>query len=141
MDIVSVERRSEIMRAVRRENTAPEIKVRKAVHALGYRFRLHRKDLPGSPDLVFPKYKLCIFVHGCFWHQHPACPKATSPKSNQEYWRQKFEANKRRDSKKTQELKNLGWRVETIWECQAQDANTLRNVLLNILRNERTSAA
>lgn len=133
MDTVSVKDRSRIMRAVRHENTTPEIKVRKMAHSLGYRFRLHRKDLPGSPDLVFPKHNLCIFVHGCFWHSHPQCKKATVPKSNMGYWRQKFEDNKQRDRRKARELQTLGWKVVIIWECQTRDTKKLRTILLKSL--------
>jgi len=133
MDTVSTEDRSRIMRAVRREGTSPEIKVRKAAHGLGYRFRLHRKDLPGSPDLVFPKHKLCVFVHGCFWHRHLGCKRASTPKSNLDYWRRKFEENKRRDLRKAEELRALGWRVEVIWECQTLDPDLLRSIILDCI--------
>lgn len=133
MDTVSVEKRSAIMKAVRREDTSPEVRVRKATHALGFRFRLHRKDLPGSPDLVFPRHKLCIFVHGCFWHRHFGCKRASTPKSNLDYWRRKFEENRCRDLRKAEELRVLGWRVEVIWECQTLDPDLLRSIILDCI--------
>lgn len=126
--------RSEIMRAVRREGTAPEIAVRKAAHALGLRFRLHRKDLPGTPDLVFPKHRVCLFVHGCFWHRHPGCGKATTPKTRRDYWIPKFEENVARDARVAQALRDAGWRVETIWECETRDLLTLRHRLAAIFQ-------
>lgn len=101
------------------KNTTPELKVRRAAHARGLRFRLHRKDLPGKPDLVFPKYKLALFVHGCYWHRHPGCSKASAPSS--EFWREKFETNVARDKRVIAELRRLGWRVGIIWECQTKD--------------------
>lgn len=101
--------RSDIMRAVKRAHTAPEIVVRQALHALGLRFRLHRRDLPGSPDIVLPKLRTVVFVHGCFWHRHPDCRYATTPKSRQEYWLPKFEANVERDARKEAQLRELGW--------------------------------
>ncbi len=122
------------MRAVRREGTAPEIAVRKAAHALGLRFRLHRKDLPGTPDLVFPKHRVCLFVHGCFWHRHPGCGKATTPKTRRDYWIPKFEENVARDARVAQALRDAGWRVETIWECETRDLLTLRHRLAAIFQ-------
>lgn len=136
MDTVSAEDRSRIMRAVRRENTTPEIRVRKVAHALGYRFRLHRRDLPGSPDLVFPKHKLCIFVHGCFWHRHLGCKKTTTPKSNRKFWNEKFSRNMERDRRKAKQLKALGWRVATIWECQTLDVDRLESIILGLVTTE-----
>lgn len=133
MDTVSREDRSRIMRAVRRRDTAPERRVRSLAHRLGYRFRLHRKDLPGTPDLVFPKHRLCIFVHGCFWHRHPRCPKATTPKSNATFWNAKFTNNKKRDKRKRKELKALGWRVAVVWECQTTDDDLLESILCSLL--------
>ena len=103
---VSVQR-SRNMSAIKSKNTKPEIAVRKLLHSLGYRFRLHRKDLPGSPDIVLPKYKTVIFVHGCFWHRHANCKYASTPKTRKEFWENKFNANKIRDQKKLKEIKNL----------------------------------
>lgn len=121
--------RSEIMRAVRRENTGPELVVRKAAHRLGLRFRLHRKDLPGTPDLVFPKHRTCVFVHGCFWHRHPGCKKASTPKTRRDYWLPKFDRNVERDREKEDALRRLGWRVVTIWECETRDPEELERRL------------
>jgi DNA mismatch endonuclease (patch repair protein) len=127
--------RSEIMRAVKRSNTGPEIAVRKSLHALGFRFRLHRRDLPGSPDIVLPKYKAVIFVHGCFWHRHPGCRYASSPKSRMDYWVPKFKANIARDARNQADLLNLGWAVHTVWECETRVRSTLDEILRAILAN------
>lgn len=110
--------RSDIMRAVKRAHTGPEVVVRRALHALGLRFRLHRRDLPGSPDIVLPRFRTVVFVHGCFWHRHPGCRYASTPKTRQEYWLPKFKANVERDAKKEAQLRELGWRVLVIWECE-----------------------
>ena len=112
--------RSDIMRAVRRAHTAPEIIVRQELHALGLRFRLHRRDLPGSPDIVLPRLRTVIFVHGCFWHRHSDCRYATTPKTRQEYWLPKFAANIERDARKEAQLQALGWRVLLVWECETK---------------------
>ncbi|MCY1259555.1 Very short patch repair protein [compost metagenome] len=112
--------RSDIMRAVKRVNTAPEMIVRQELHALGLRFRLHRRDLPGSPDIVLPKLRTVIFVHGCFWHRHSDCRYATTPKTRQEYWLPKFAANIERDTRKNAQLQVLGWRVLLVWECETK---------------------
>lgn len=117
--------RSDIMRAVKRANTKPEMIVRQALHALGLRFRLHRRDLPGSPDIVLPKFRTVIFVHGCFWHRHPGCRYATTPKSRQEYWLPKFESNVERDARKEAQLRELDWRVVVIWECETKSLEML----------------
>lgn len=117
--------RSDIMRAVKRAHTRPEIVVRQALHALGLRFRLHRRDLPGSPDIVLPKFRTVVFVHGCFWHRHPDCRYATTPKSRQEYWLPKFEANVERDARKEAQLRELGWRVLVMWECETKSLEAL----------------
>lgn len=110
--------RSELMRRVRGKNTTPERAVRRVAHALGYRFRLHRRDLPGTPDLVFPRLRMAIFVHGCFWHRHEGCARTTMPKTRAAYWREKFEQNVRRDRRNLAALRCLGWEVLVVWECQ-----------------------
>jgi DNA mismatch endonuclease (patch repair protein) len=112
--------RSRIMRAIRDKNTKPELTVRKSLFARGYRYRLHSKKLPGRPDLVFPGRKKVVFVHGCFWHQHsdPSCPICGVPASNQSYWEPKLRRNIERDCETTDLLKDLGWGVHIIWECQ-----------------------
>ena len=121
VDIVNRETRSRMMSGIRGKNTTPELLVRKYLHGRGLRFRLHAKNLPGKPDLVFPKYKTVVFVHGCFWHQHPRCKLATMPASNVEFWKQKLEANRERDQRNKRMLKALGWSVLTVWECQLDD--------------------
>jgi DNA mismatch endonuclease, patch repair protein len=108
------------MSRVRGKNTSPEMRVRRVAHALGLRFRLHRRDLPGKPDLVFPKYRVALFVHGCFWHRHPGCRKTTDPKSREDYWQAKFSDNVERDARVAMQLGELGWRVGTIWECESK---------------------
>ncbi|WP_175234806.1 very short patch repair endonuclease [Achromobacter mucicolens] len=118
MDIVSPDRRSRMMAGIRGKDTKPEIVVRKLIHSMGFRFRLHRKDLPGSPDLVFSRKRKVIFVHGCFWHRHTGCRLAYTPKSNVEFWRSKFDANMQRDSATLRSLANLGWKALVVWECE-----------------------
>ena len=119
-DHISPAERSEIMRAVKSKNTSPEKRVRSAAHRLGLRFRLHRKDLPGSPDLLFPKRKTALFVHGCFWHRHENCPRATTPKTNADYWNEKFRRNIERDEETRKRLEESGWKVLVIWECETK---------------------
>jgi len=125
MDIVSKEKRSEIMRKVRGKDTKPEKIVRSLLHSMGYRFRLHRKDLPGNPDIVLPKYKLVIFVHGCFWHRHLDCKKAQMPSTNVLYWKGKFKHNVARDKNVIKQLKCKGYRVCVVWECELTDLQSL----------------
>ncbi len=117
-DVFSPEKRSAIMRAVKSEHTKPEITLRKALHRLGYRYRLNVRDLPGKPDLVFPKYQTVLFVHGCFWHGHHCKRGKRIPKTNTAYWTEKIARNKARDKKNAAALRVLGWRVITIWECK-----------------------
>lgn len=117
-DIFSVEKRSEVMSRVKSKNTRIEIQVRSALHRMGYRFRMHRKELPGIPDIVLPKYNTAIFVHGCFWHQHSSCKKATYPKQNPNFWKEKLSRNIEHDKQVEKDLKHLGWNVLTIWECE-----------------------
>lgn len=121
MDTVSKEVRSRNMSAIRSKNTKPEAVVRSLLFELGYRFRLHRRDLPGKPDIVLSKYKTVIFVHGCFWHQHKKCKRASIPKSNKKYWVSKLERNVERYKINKRELNRLGWNVVTIWECEIKD--------------------
>lgn len=119
-DIFSVEKRSDIMSRVRSTNSKVELAVRKWLHGKGYRFRLHMRDLPGVPDIVLPKYRIIIFVNGCFWHQHPGCKKATLPKQNREFWAAKLARNIRRDKEVELLLIESGWQVVTLWECEIQ---------------------
>lgn len=127
MDTLTPEQRSERMSRVRGKNTKPELVVRRLVHGLGYRFRLHRRDLPGCPDLVFPARKKVIWVHGCFWHQHPDqnCKLARMPKSRLQFWAAKLSANRERDTVKMAELIALRWDALVIWECEIKDMDTL----------------
>ncbi len=129
MDHLSQEHRSALMARVRSSDTGPELKVRRLAHSIGLRFRLKRRDLPGSPDLVFPRYRLAVFVHGCFWHRHPGCARATLPKSRVEFWIRKFQANVERDRCDVRALEKLGWRVLVIWECELKDESGLRGRL------------
>lgn len=129
VDTVSPGRRSEIMSTVRRKDTGPELKVRRIVYQLGFRYRLHCKDLPGTPDLVFRKRHKVIFVNGCFWHAHQGCPLARVPKSHREFWEQKFKRNTERDIENTNKLKNMGFKVLTIWECQLKDLDELAQTI------------
>lgn len=108
------------MSRIRSKNTKPEIIVRSLLHRMGFRFRLHRKDLPGKPDIVLPKYKTVIFVHGCFWHRHKGCTKCTTPSTNKNFWINKFKKNVENDEKHNKKLKKMGWKVITIWECEAR---------------------
>ncbi|MEO1039651.1 MAG: DNA mismatch endonuclease Vsr [Pseudomonadota bacterium] len=133
VDRLTPERRSRLMSRVRSKDTSPELRVRRIAHALGYRFRLHRRDLPGKPDLVFPRLKKTVFVHGCFWHRHPGCRKATMPKSRTEFWQEKFDRNVARDERALEELKVLGWRVLVIWECETKSDDALRQRLAEFL--------
>ena len=112
------DQRSRNMSAIKSKNTKPEITLRKLLHSMGYRFRLHRKDLPGSPDIVLPKYKTVIFVHGCFWHRHENCKYATTPKTRKEFWEKKFRENINRDNLNQANLSLKGWKIIIIWECQ-----------------------
>ncbi|MEF2242808.1 MULTISPECIES: very short patch repair endonuclease [Xanthomonas] len=133
VDKLSKDARSALMRSVRQKDTSPEVIVRRAAHSLGARFRLHQKSLPGSPDMVFPSRKLCIFIHGCFWHRHPGCRLASTPGSNVDFWLEKFQKNVDRDNRKSEELKSLGWRVEVIWECETRNRDSLLARLKEIL--------
>ena len=115
-DRVTKEERSRIMALVKSKDTSPEMKVRRAVHQAGYRFRLHRSDLPGSPDLVLPRHRMAVFVHGCFWHWH-GCRRSRMPQTNRVYWQAKIQRNMDRDVRTQAQLTELGWRVISIWEC------------------------
>jgi DNA mismatch endonuclease (patch repair protein) len=121
--------RSSLMAKVKSKNTKPELAVRSAAHRLGYRFRLHKKDLPGTPDIVFSQKRKVIFVHGCFWHRHPGCRKASTPKTRAAFWNEKFEANIARDQRNVTALEADGWQVLTLWECEVRDENILRSKL------------
>jgi len=122
MDRLCSEKRSWNMSRITSKNTKPELRLRKALHKMGFRYRLYDKKLPGSPDLVFPKYKSVIFVHGCFWHRH-GCNKTTMPSTREDFWKAKFKANVERDGKNVRDLEAAGWRVLTVWECELKKAD------------------
>jgi len=134
VDIISEERRSWNMSRIRGKDTKPEIIVRSMLHRMGYRFRLHRKDLPGKPDIVLPKYNTVIFVHGCFWHRHKGCKFAYKPKSRIDFWNSKFDETVARDKRNRKQLEANGWNVEIIWECETKDMNRLKNIINKILQ-------
>ena len=121
------------MSRIRSRDTKPEVVVRSLLHGMGYRFRLHRRDLPGRPDIVLPRYKTVVFVHGCFWHRHADCRYAYNPKSRIEFWEEKFKENVRRDQRQREELRNLDWRVVTIWECETRDREYLQEQIVQRL--------
>ena len=132
-DFVSPKMRSKIMRGVKHKNTKPEIHVRRMLHSMGYRFRLHRKDLPGKPDIVLSKHGLVILVNGCFWHQHSKCKDGRIPTSNIEYWAAKLTRNIERDQENKLALESLGWKVHTVWECEANEPLKLLTSLRKVL--------
>lgn len=125
--------RSRNMSAIRGQDTKPELTVRKMLHQLGYRFRLHRRDLPGTPDIVLPKYRTVIFVHGCFWHRHPGCRLATNPRTRSEFWKKKFRQNIERDKRQFNDLAAMDWKVLIVWECELKNIDTLRLRLLQAI--------
>ena len=128
-DNLTAEQRKKNMTAIKSRHTKPEIIVRSLLHRLGFRFRLHDKKLPGKPDIILPKYKTVIFVHGCFWHQHKGCKRSTIPKSNTDYWIPKLTGNVKRDVQHKADLKKIGWNVATVWECETKDADKLEKKL------------
>lgn len=135
MDIWPPEKRSAVMARIRGKDTKPELVVRSLLHRAGLRFSLRRKDLPGKPDIVLPKYNTVIFVHGCFWHRHKGCKVATMPKSRQDFWQAKFEANVARDKRNQRDLKKAGWNVIVLWECQVErDPFTAVEKILKTIR-------
>ena len=135
MDTLSPTQRSERMSRIKARDTKPEMVVRRMLHGLRYRFRLHRRDLPGSPDLVFPSRKKAIFVHGCFWHRHadPTCPLARMPKTRVEFWEAKLEGNRLRDLRKQEALTEAGWTFALAWECELRHEEQLKNKLCMFL--------
>lgn len=133
MDILTPDQRRRTMASVKSKNTGPELLVRKLLHAQGFRFRLHRADLPGCPDITLPRYGTVIFVHGCFWHQHSGCGNAERPVSNREYWDKKLDRNVYRDLRNRDLLQKKGWRVLVIWECETKYPEALRQTLLESL--------
>lgn len=134
MDNLTPELRSRHMRSVRREHTKPELIVRRIAHSMGFRFRLHRKDLPGSPDLVFPRLHKVIFVHGCFWHGHEGCRYATVPKTRTEWWLAKIAKNQKRDALAIAHLRELGWGATVVWECETRKPAALSERVEDFLK-------
>ena len=132
-DTVSPETRSRIMSRVKSKGMKPEMKVRRLLHGLGYRYRLHRADLPGRPDLTFPSRRKVVFVNGCFWHGHPGCPRVRIPEANRDYWVSKLNRNRARDERNVALLGNSGWGVMTVWECQLRDFATVAERLVAFL--------
>ncbi|WP_082365497.1 very short patch repair endonuclease [Bosea vaviloviae] len=134
-DTLSPAQRSERMSLIRGKDTRPALVVRRMLHRLGYRFRLHRRDLPGKPDIVLPRHHAVIFVHGCFWHQHPdpACRLARQPKTRIDFWQAKFAANQSRDLRTISALEANGWRVLVVWQCELRDKEQLENKLREFL--------
>lgn len=132
-DVFTPEERSRVMASVHGVNTTPEKMVRSLIHRMGYRFRLNVKDLPGKPDIVLPRHKKIIFIHGCFWHQHEGCPHAARPASNTDYWNKKLDRNVVRDSSNLEKLAYLGWQVLVIWECEIKRQDLLLDKLTTFL--------
>lgn len=137
MDRLTTEQRSRVMSRIRGKDTAPELVVRKIAHALGLRFRLNRKNLPGSPDLVFPRWRTAVFVHGCFWHRHPGCSRATMPQTRTDFWQPKLARNVERDRAATAALKKAGWKVAIVWECETKKPDTVSKRLQAAIKRAR----
>ena len=133
MDTLTPTQRSERMRKIRGKDTALELRVRRLIHAMGYRYRLHRMDLPGCPDMVFPSRRAVIFVHGCFWHRHEGCKLARLPKSRLDFWVPKLETNRARDVTNERELERQGWRALVVWECEVADTHDLKRKVREFL--------
>ncbi len=136
MDIFEKKKRSEVMSKVKSKDTGAEMTVRRLLHLAGFRYRLHRKDLPGKPDIVFPGRKKVVFVHGCFWHQHADCRRAQRPQSNKEYWNKKLDRNQERDAANESLLIKLGWEVFIVWECRLKNRDALLEDLKVFLSTE-----
>ncbi len=137
MDTLTPLERSERMALVRSKDTAPEMTVRRLVHSLGYRYRLHVKDLPGSPDIVFPARNRIVFVHGCFWHRHCNCPNSRWPKSRLAFWGPKLEANRKRDRRNLATLRLMGWQCLVVWECQLKEKGKLTEKIRRFMESEK----
>ncbi|MGI8687062.1 MAG: very short patch repair endonuclease [Thermomicrobiales bacterium] len=140
-DVYDKQTRSRVMRSVKSRDTKPEMRVRRTLHAIGYRFRLHRGDLPGKPDITLPRHRTVIFVHGCFWHQHDGCERAERPASNTAYWQRKLLRNVERDRTNYLALEVAGWHVVTLWECEIDGAKNLADLLTEKLASQRFSVS
>lgn len=138
VDTITSERRSWNMSRIRARDTGPELRLRSLLHRAGFRFRLHAKKLPGRPDIVLPKYRTAIFVHGCFWHRHSGCRNATTPSTRAEFWQDKFDSNVRRDARNRADLEAVGWTVMTVWECElkADAEQVVRRVASELRRKD-----
>lgn len=139
-DHLTTDERSRNMARVKGRDTKPELIVRRLLHRIGYRFRLHRKDLPGKPDIVLPRHKKAIFVHGCFWHGHPGCRRATHPADNAEFWAAKLDRNVARDAETLRCMGESGWNVLVIWECQTRDTVALEGRIKHFMTDEELPA-
>ena len=137
-DTLSSERRSWNMSRIKWQNTGPELRLRSLLHRAGFRFRLHAKDLPGRPDIVLPRYRTAIFVHGCFWHRHPGCRNASTPSTRRTFWQEKFDGNVRRDERSLSELVAAGWTVVVAWECEleADPGLVVSRIVADLRRND-----
>ncbi|MFU8858363.1 MAG: very short patch repair endonuclease [Deferrisomatales bacterium] len=135
-DVFSKEKRSWIMSRVKGRDTKPEVLVRSFVHRMGFRFRIHRRDLPGSPDIVLPRHKKVIFVHGCFWHGHKRCRRAKRPTTNEGFWNQKLDGNVKRDMRFRRRLRQIGWEVLVVWQCEIRSPEKLLRKLEGFLHDE-----
>lgn len=132
--------RSQIMARVRSRNTRPELMVRKALYAAGFRYQVNRRQMPGSPDIVFPGHRLAVFIHGCFWHQHVGCPRSKMPKANREFWQHKLTCNVVRDNANKLILEQMGWKVLIVWECAIKGPGALEKIVIdvgNIIKNQK----
>ena len=139
VDSVSPEVRSRIMARVKSKGMKPEMQVRRLLHGLGYRYRLHRADLPGRPDIVFPSRRKVVFVNGCFWHKHAGCPRVRIPSTNRDYWLAKLERNRVRDERNLASLRESGWLVMTVWECELKDVEAVTENLTQFLDSGQLS--
>lgn len=133
MDIWDKKKRSEVMSKIRSKNTKPEMALRKALFAKGFRYRINYKKLPGKPDIVFPKYKTAIFVHGCFWHHHEGCKYGYTPKSNTDFWIKKISSNQERDKKNTLQILSMAWKVLVVWECEIKQKDNIEKLVSKVI--------
>ena len=140
MDFLSPAERSRVMARVKSKDTTPEIVVRRLLHSMGFRFRLHTRNLPGTPDIVLPRHRKVVFVNGCFWHRHKGCKRASMPKSNVPFWRSKLRKNVRRQSLDIGELERMGWKVKIVWECDTRDPGALSRDLGQFLHRSKRAA-
>ena len=136
MDVLTREQRRRCMSQVKGKDTKPEVLVRRLLHGMGYRFRLHAKDLPGRPDVVMPRHRKIVQVHGCFWHGHRGCRRATRPSTNVDFWSNKIEGNQRRDVRTRRKLRSMGWEVLVIWQCQTRDRQGVEKRLERFMSRE-----